>query len=219
MLLQEATDPAAFDRLRIAAGMPFGASRIGHSLAFMSRAPIRHSDWHKPPRSRHAFLEVVVGDDDLRVFGVHLSAVHAAWTERQRVRELHSLLTSIARHQQGLHVIVGDFNTLAPGERLDMRKLPLRLHPFVWLSGGRIRWRTVKTILDHGYIDAYRMSHPDQLGMTFPTWDPHVRLDYAFVPSAFASRLRACDVLSSETARAASDHFPLSIDIDTEARN
>ena len=180
----------------------------------MSRAPIRHVDWHKPRRSRHAFLEVVVGDDDLRVFGVHLSAVHAAWTERQRMRELQALLASIARHQHGPHLIVGDFNTLAPGERLDMAKLPLRLHPFVWLSGGRIRWRTVTTILDHGYVDGYRLLHPDAPGMTFPTWDPHVRLDYAFVPSTFAARVRACDVGSSDNARAASDHFPLWIDID-----
>ena len=183
----------------------------------MSRVPIQHADWHKPRGSRHAFLEVVVGDDVLRVFGVHLSAVHAAWTERQRTRELQALLTSIARHQHGLHLIVGDFNTLAPGAELDMGKLPLRLHPFVWLSGGRIRWRTVKTILDHGYHDVYRLNHPDAPGMTFPTWDPHVRLDYAFVPSAFAARVRACDVGSSEEARAASDHFPLWVDIDTSA--
>jgi len=41
-------------------------------------------------------------------------------------------------------VLAGDFNTLAPGEDLDLKRLPPRLRPFVWLSGGRIRWRTIR---------------------------------------------------------------------------
>ena len=77
------------------------------------------------------------------MFGVHLSALHAAWTERRRVFELRSLLRSVERHQHGFHVLAGDFNTLAPTENLDVARLPARLRPFVWLSGGRIRWRTI----------------------------------------------------------------------------
>jgi len=74
----------------------------------------------------------------IRLFGLHLSAVHAAWTERRRVFELRSLLRSIAEHQGGFQCSPGDFNTLAPGEDLDLKRLPPRLRPFVWLSGGRI---------------------------------------------------------------------------------
>jgi exodeoxyribonuclease-3 len=198
--------------------MIHGASRPGHSLASMSRVSVSHVEWHKPRRSRHAFLEVVVGDDALRVFGLHLSAVHSAWSERQRLLEMQSLLTSIEAHQHGFHLVVGDFNTIAPGERLDMTKLPFRLRPFIWMSLGRIRWKTIQTILDRGYADAYRQHHAGEAGMTFPTWDPHVRLDYAFVPSAFVARVRACDVLGGDKARAASDHFPLLVDVDTAGR-
>ena len=122
----------------------------------------------------------------MRIFGVHLSALHSAWTERHRVIELRALLAGIARHQHGFHVLTGDFNTLAPGDLLDFRKLPHRLRALVWLSGGRIRWRTIQIVLDAGYTDVYRALRGADPGYTFPTWAPHVRLDYMFVPSGFA---------------------------------
>jgi exodeoxyribonuclease-3 len=104
--------------------------------------------------------------------------------------------------------VVGDFNTLAPGEELDVRRLPLRLKTFVWLSGGRIRWRTIAAMIEAGYVDSYRSLHRDE-GFTFPTWDPHVRLDYVFTPGGFAGRVKECEVVRDGGAREASDHFPL----------
>jgi exonuclease III len=82
----------------------------------------------------------------------------------------------------------------------------------VWLSGGRIRWRTVQTVLDAGYIDGYRVKHADDPGLTLPTSGPHVRLDYVFVPHQFAERIVACDVVRYPEASLASDHFPVMAD-------
>ena len=48
--------------------------------------------------------------------------------------------------------------------------------------------------------------------MTMPTWDPHVRLDYVFVPRAFRDRMVACDVVRGSDATTASDHFPVVAD-------
>lgn len=209
VVLQEATRPEVVARLAAATGLPVHGARARESLAFMSRQPVAHYEWHRPRMSRHAFLEVVPEGDRVRVFGVHLSAVHAAWTERRRVIELRALLKGIARHQEGFHVLTGDFNTLAPGEILDIRKLPHRLRALVWLSGGRIRWQTVRVILDANYTDMFRTLHPDDPGWTFPTWDPHIRLDYVFVPSTSASRARSCQVVQHPQSKAASDHLPL----------
>lgn len=212
-MLQEARFPHAVKRIAAACGMSVAAARVGHSLAFISRQPAIEHAWHKPRLSRHAFLEVVPAGETCRVFGIHLSAVHAAWTERRRLFELRALLLSIAKHQDGLHVLVGDFNTLAPGELLELRKLPPRLRALVWLSGGRVRWRAIQAILEAGYLDAFRQQHADDRGFTFPTWEPHLRLDFAFVPAAFASRLRSCEVVTTPGARDASDHFPLLTEI------
>jgi exodeoxyribonuclease-3 len=209
VILQEATRPEVVERLAAGTDMRVCGSRPRESLAFMSRVPVVHHEWHHPRRSRHAFLEVVPEGDRVRVFGVHLSAVHAAWTERRRVRELRALLKSIERHQDGFHVLTGDFNTLAPGELLDIRKLPHRLRALVWLSGGRIRWQTIRVVLDARYADVFRSLHPDDPGLTFPTWNPHVRLDYFFVPAGALDRAPSCRLVQHPQARAASDHFPL----------
>jgi exodeoxyribonuclease-3 len=214
VVLQEATRPAVVARLAAAAGMPAWGSRPGQSLGFMSRAPVARYEWRRPRVSRHAFLEIVPEGVDFRVFGVHLSAVHAAWTERRRVFELRALLAAIARHERGFHVLAGDFNTLAPGELLDIRKLPHRLRALVWLSGGRVRFRTIQEVVGAGYVDAYRSRHQDVPGYTFPTWHPHVRLDYVFVPSASLDRVASCDVVTGPGPVAASDHFPLAAQIE-----
>ena len=217
VVLQEATNPTLVERLSVDTGMTQWGSRAGHSLGFMSRIPVR-VEWHRPRVSRHAFLEIAPAGTPWRVFGVHLSAVHAAWTERRRVYELRALLAGIGREQPGPHALVGDFNTLAPGELLDFRKLPARLRALVWLSGGRIRWRTIQTVLDAGYVDGFRSCHPDLVGNTFPTWDPHVRLDYLFVPGGFIAGVHACDVVVRPEARDASDHFPLCAVLDVSTQ-
>ena len=133
------------------------------SLGYMSWQPVVSASWHQPRFSHHAFVEIMPAGQHFRIFGVHLSAVHAAWTERRRVYELRALLRTVADHEGGFHVLAGDFNTLAPGARLDVK-----LRPLVWLSGGRIKWRTVPTMLDAGYVDAFRARHPDDPGFTMP---------------------------------------------------
>jgi exodeoxyribonuclease-3 len=209
VVLQEATDPHVVGRLADLTGMQQHASQQGQSLGFLSRQPVKGHGWHKPRISRHAFLEIELPAGPARVFGVHLSAVHAAWTERRRTEELRALLRAIREHQHGFHVLTGDFNTLAPGELLDFTKLPGRLRALVWLSGGTVRWRTIQMVLDAGYVDGYRLLHPDTPGLTFPTWDPHVRLDFLFVPNRYTGQLTSCEVMDVPGARDASDHLPV----------
>jgi exodeoxyribonuclease III len=214
VVFQEATRPFVVERLAAETGMKEWAARPGHSLGFISRLEVAHYDWHRPAGTRHPFLEIVPAGIEFRIFGLHLSAVHSNWTERRRVRELRSMLGGIKQHQEGFHAIVGDFNTLAPGELLDARRLPARLRPLVWLSG-KIRWETIHIMLEAGYVDGYRTLHPLDKGYTFPTWDPHVRLDYIFLPVPFGDRLKDCRVVNDiAAAAAASDHFPLRAELD-----
>ena len=213
VLLQEATDPHIVERIAAATGMEQWRAFAGQSLGFLSRTRVALAEWTRPRVSRHAFVEVVPAGGALRVFGVHLAAVHAAWTERRRLFELRALLRSVARHQHGFHVLSGDFNTLAPGETLDARNLPLRLRSLVWMSGGRIRWRTVQTVLDAGYVDGFRMKHAHEAGLTLPTPMPHIRIDYVFVPKPFEARVASCDVVRHPEAAAASDHYPVVADL------
>lgn len=209
VIFQEATDPRVIESVAAHCGMSQWAAKPDYSLGYAARVKVAQHIWNRPRGSRHAFLELVL-EDGTRIFGVHLSAVHAAWTEYRRVRELRALLASIKRHQHGFHLLAGDFNTVAPGDIFDMMKLPHRLRALVYLSGGQIRWRTIRTVLDAGYADVYRDAHGASIsGFTFPTWGPHVRLDYVFVPTVFRNRVTSCEVFMHDAAPAASDHYPL----------
>jgi exodeoxyribonuclease-3 len=213
VIFQEASAPDVIQALAVRCAMPFWAAQPKLSLGFMSRLPIEHCEWHRPRFSRHAFLELQPEGVPLRLFGVHLSAVFAAWTERRRVVELRSLLASIRRHQHGAHALVGDFNTVTPGELLDFAALPQKVRATVWLSGGRIRWRTIEVVREAGYVDAFRALHPDDAGLTLPTSAPQVRLDYLFVPKAQLPAVVRCEVIRTPEAQQASDHFPLVCEI------
>ncbi len=209
VLFQEATRPDVVEALAKRTGMTRWASTPTHSVGFMSRIEIAHHAWHRPPGTRRSFLELALAGSPARVFGVHLSAVHSNWTERTRLRELDAMLTSIDQHRKGPHVLAGDFNTLAPGEKLDLHRLPLRLQFVAMLSGREIRWQTIQKMLDAGYQDGFRLLHPKDDGYTFPTSDPHIRLDFVFVPAELAPRLQRCEVVDGDSARTASDHLPL----------
>jgi exonuclease III len=65
-------------------------------------------------------------------------------------------------------------------------------------------------MLDAGYVDGYRTLHPDDKGYTFPTWDPHVRLDYVFRAEGLSRPTAECEVITEpkELIKAASDHCP-----------
>jgi endonuclease/exonuclease/phosphatase family metal-dependent hydrolase len=215
VVFQEATDPRVIQRISEETGLTTWNARAAHSIGFISRLEIAHSEWHHPAGAKHSFLEIVPAGTDSRIFGLHLSAIFSKWSERRRVREIRALLKGIERHQQGFHVLVGDFNALAPGELLQVRRMPRWIRMLIWLSGRDIQRETIQLMLDHDYADGYRMLHADVKGYTFPTWDPHLRLDYVFLPARFRDRLKACDVITDPgNAASASDHFPLAAEID-----
>lgn len=215
VVFQEATDRNLISRLAASTDLPHWAARSDHSIGYISRLEISYHEWHYPAGAKHSFLEIVPAGTEERIFGLHLSSTFSKWSERKRVREIQSLLKSIERHQHGFHVLVGDFNTLAPGELLDVRRMPAWIRGLVWLSGRDIQRDTIQHIKDSGYVDGYRFLHPDVKGYTFPVWDPHLRLDYFFVPSGFSDRLISCEVIRQhERAAKASDHFPLLAEIE-----
>ena len=195
--------------------MKYWAARKNHSIGYISRNEIAYHEWHYPAGARHPFLEVVPPRSEARIFGLHLSARFSKWDERKRAREIRALLAGIKRHQDGFHVLVGDFNTLAPGEVLETRRMPAWIRALIWVSGRKLERETIQVMLDSGYLDGYRMLHQSDNGYTFPTWDRRVRLDYVFVPRSFGERLLKCDVVTTgEVLREASDHCPLLVELE-----
>lgn len=219
VIFQEATDPRVIEAIAETTGMPHWAATRSHSVAYISRVAVADHAWHRPPAARHPFLEVTLADAEARLFGLHLSARFSKWSERRRTREVRALLDGVEQHKSGFHILTGDFNTLAPGELLDVRRMPAWIQALIWVSGRDIQRETIKTVINAGYADGYRTIHPDVKGYTFPTWDAHLRLDYIFLPVAFADRLVACQVIDDlDIARRASDHYPLLATLDLKPR-
>ena len=210
VLLQEATHPDIVAQVADAARYPHFGSRRAYSTGFLSRLPVKSHQWHQPRGARHAFLELEL--DELRLFGLHLSAWFSKWSERRRHFEIRALLEGIRQHQEGFHLLLGDFNALAPGERLVVEKFPRWIRAMVWVSGRDIARDTIQTMIDARYADLWRRlnPNPDDPGYTFPTWDPHVRLDYAFVPVGYADRVTSFEIVKApEVVKTASDHHPI----------
>ena len=223
--LQEARDPLVVARIAELAGFRFHGARRSHSTGFLSNVPVLDHAWRHPRRTRHALLEVALADGYPRLFVLHLRAWFSKWTERNRARELRGLLDGIQeqlireQHAFAFHVLAGDFNALAPGEVLDASRMPRWIRTMIWLSGRDIARSTIEMMQSDGYVDAWRAlygDHQSQPGYTFPVWDPHVRLDYVFTPTEYASRFTACEVRRTpEKVSTASDHFPLLVEIST----
>jgi exodeoxyribonuclease-3 len=221
--LQEARDPAVVERIASLAEFPFCGARVGHSTGFLSRVPVLEHAWRQPPRTRHALLEVRLADGFPRVFVLHLRAWFSKWSEQRRAHELRGLLAGIQEqlvrehHAFAFHVLAGDFNALAPGERFDSSPMPAWIRGMIWLSGRDIARTTIEMMGAEGYVDAWRVTHPDSEkdpGYTFPVWNPHVRLDYVFTPAAYASQILGCEVRKTPAAaQRASDHYPLFVEL------
>jgi endonuclease/exonuclease/phosphatase family metal-dependent hydrolase len=218
VVFQEATAPEVIEGLARETGMENWAAQRNHSIGFISRVPIADHVWHYPQGSKHSFLEIVPVGTEARIFGLHLSARFSKWDERRRVREIRSLLKALEDHQKGPHFLVGDFNTLAPGELLQVERMPAWIRALIWISGRDIQRETIQVMLDAGYVDGFRLLHPEK-GFTFPVWDPHLRLDYVFVPSHSTDRIKSCEVIVSPATIKASDHFPLLAQIDLEKKS
>ena len=210
VVFQEAYTPGVIEQIAADCGMKTLGARQAHSIAFVAKIEVADFKWHRPAGSTHSFLEIVLSDDQTRIFGLHLKPRFSKWSERKRALEIRALLDGIKEHQAGFHILVGDFNTLAPGERFNLRKMPLWIRALIWASGRDIKRETVQTLLDAGYVDGFRRLFPKDIGHTFPVYNPHVRLDYVFLPNRDADRLKSIEIIKQPpVVQTASDHYPL----------
>jgi endonuclease/exonuclease/phosphatase family metal-dependent hydrolase len=100
-------------------------SRSGWHVGALSRWPLLEERGHGGPWMRRAMLEALVQPPDgiaVRLFVLHLRAQFSGPRvgEKARLRELEYVLERMrgAREAREPHLALGDFNSLAPGERV-----------------------------------------------------------------------------------------------------
>jgi endonuclease/exonuclease/phosphatase family metal-dependent hydrolase len=162
-----------------------------------------------PGRERRGFLRAVLDTapaPPLTVYATHLDHRH----EDARLAQAKSMLRLIARFGDHPHVILGDFNALAPSDYNEHPGgLPaLEKYGRQVIVGGQV----VSYLLEAGYVDAYAAAGRGP-GETWPTRQLQARIDYAFLWPTLAPRLRHCRRWESPLARVASDHLPLLLEL------
>ncbi len=132
--LVEATDPEVVEELGRRLGMqPCITARGGHArdyqVAVLSRLPIVRTEVYvRPGILTKPLLEVCVeeaGGEQLTVFVTHLTAAfNQLWAgDAIRRREVQEIVNIMASRRGTAHLLMGDFNALAPGDGLQASTL------------------------------------------------------------------------------------------------
>jgi endonuclease/exonuclease/phosphatase family metal-dependent hydrolase len=221
--LVEAEDVAVVDHVARRLDMQvLHAPGNTHASALLTRWPVVESINYAPLHKslEKSLLEATVaepGDKQWTLGIVHLHAQSLESDEDQRERELDVILKAFEPHRRSgtQHLLCGDFNANAPYQLIDPDRCKPRTREQWAKNGGKLPRRVVQRILDAGYVDTLRAFEPaaaETIG-TFTTEFPAQRVDYVFSYGLERESLRQAWVHHSPTAKDASDHFPVGVDL------
>ncbi len=218
VLLVEASNDAVVDEVAATLKMSITRSKGKHAqLALLSKSKPSAWEIYCPHKSEHPLLaaefKTQVGTT-ITVYGCHLQCHYFRWNEAQRLTDIEAYLRFLGERGRHVHLLLGDFNAIAPNDLFDKSALPLKEKLMVTFERGHIYRDAIRRLLDAGYVDCFRAVHPVEAGFTLPTHAPHVRLDYVFASSALSPTLRDCSVVVSPLTTATSDHYPVVADFE-----
>jgi len=223
--LVEADHPEVLDRIARRLKMDVViAPGNSHSVALLSRWTIVESINHAPlrPGLSKCLLEAIVRNPAGRewpIFVAHLHAHALDADEQRREAELAIILDITARHRQANrpHVLMGDFNSNSPVQKIEALKVKQSTHDEMQQNGGWLPRRVVETLHRNEYLDTLAVARPDAaptLG-TFSTQHPGQRVDYIFTHRVEPWKLKHAWVEQDRLAKYCSDHFPVGVEIET----
>jgi endonuclease/exonuclease/phosphatase family metal-dependent hydrolase len=216
VVVQEMMRPVVLERIAATLNMEHRLARgpeQGRKVGLLSRLPVLMARSGRPWGAWRRWLEASIqlpNGQMITIYGVHLTPFHPWFFELWRGREVSGLLQHIRQVAPGPHLLAGDFNAVAPGDRASFKAAPLWVKAQLWFQMGRVLRRALKPLSDAGYVDCFRALHPHDEGFTLPASHPSVRLDYVFADPTLSAYLGACRVVTEpEAVRIASDHLPV----------
>lgn len=169
-------------------------AHAGHHLTFI--------EGHEQRGLLEARVLLPDGRTPFSVYVTHLDHL----SEAVRVQQVSAMAQWTVRDRERPHLLLGDFNTLAPS---DFAADPAALHALrASAAFGRLAgegMEVVPRLLRRGYVDAQAAS----AAPTFPADDPVVRIDYIWAAAPLAPALRWCRRWTTEDTAVASDHLPV----------
>ena len=167
-----------------------------------------------PPPSPEQFVSApergVGGVRSITVYNVHLLPYLLLPFEIRRWQAVGKLLELIRARQPGPHLIVGDLNSIAPGDRVIQRNNPPRMRRAMAMQLWWIFRLAIPRLLKAGYVDCFRQLNPNDDGFTWMPGNRTTRYDYILADPTLARSLHDCRVVDNiEAVNIASDHLPL----------
>lgn len=223
LALVEADDPAVVERIASRAKMDYIHATAGSKgAALLSRWTIRQTIDHAALRGEglKSLLEATIVDPAGRewVVGVvHLHARAFESDEATRMRQLAVVLDVFEDRRSGgvPHLLVGDFNSNSPVQRIDPRACTQKTQDAWNANGEMIPRKVVQALLDAGYVDTLSTAHPEQAmhSGSFTTQSPGQRVDYVFAWGIDRKKIVSAWIEQDRLAKFASDHFPVGAEI------
>lgn len=215
VILQEVFTEEFLKFLSQALGMKYhiGTGNKERKVALLSNFPVLTFKSHHPvfPIWRN-FIDAEIEYEPskvARIIGVHPIANLGIIFEIWRFWEARYVLNQIRSSQNKPCLIAGDFNAIAPKERVRTENMPNWLKWMIYLQGNRVYYFSIGAFLSSGFIDSFRSLHSDD-GFTLPPPSPNSRLDYIFVNAQMKAYLKKCWVVQEpNSVILASDHYPV----------
>ncbi len=217
--LTEADDPSAVETLAGRLGMDWvwerGSGR--RHLATLSKLPVLASRVHRRRPLTQGVLQarLQTTNGPLTVYNAHLLPEMLLPFEIRRWQAVGQLLRVIRDESPGPHLVVGDLNSVAPGDPTRRPRHPVGLRRLMFLQGHIVFRFALRRLLRSGYTDCFRATQPDAPGYTFMPGTPLTRYDYILADREVARGLLHCRVADEIPGVAeASDHLPVVAEFD-----
>lgn len=183
-----------------------------HHLATLSRYPIESWQIHtqKPLTQAALMTRLQTPAGNLTLYNLHLLPYLLLPFELRRWQAVGRLLQLISQSRPEPHLILGDLNAIAPGDRVLHWRNPPRMKRVMALQLFVVFKLALPRLFRAGYGDCYRRLNPNQDGFTFLTGNPTTRYDYILADGQMSGRLQSCQVMTDHPAiLEVSDHYPL----------
>ena len=219
--LTEADDENVVRELAQALGMTYCWARGSgdRHVATLSRYSIIRSEiYNKKPLTQAALSTTIALPfrqlPQITIYNVHLRPDPFWHFEALRWLAVLQLRRVIKRENAGTHLIMGDLNTYAPKDPVNIKVLLRFTSELDRKRHARQRYKFLRIahrqLIRAGYTDCYRRLNPIEKGYSFTRHTvPMARMDFVLADSSLRQRLTQCDVQTASPAPAASDHFPI----------
>jgi exodeoxyribonuclease III len=218
VIFQEVFTEVFLKSLSYSLGMNYfiGAGNKKRKVALLSKLPVRTFKSHHPlfPIWRN-FVDAEIefeSNKTARIIGVHPMANLGVIFEIWRLLEASYIINHLQKSESQFTLIAGDFNAIAPNEKVNTENMPDWLKWIIYLQGKRVYHFSIEKFISAGFTDCFRSLNSTD-GFTLPPPEPNARLDYIFVNDEMKKYLKKCWVVREpDSVNLASDHFPVMVE-------